>query len=105
MFMTAMYTITLRHPSGKEVEIQCAADQYILDAAQEAGIKSLPFSCNAGKCSTCCARVLAGKVDNEAQLFLDKDQVKRGFALLCVSYPESDALILTHQEEALYFED
>jgi ferredoxin len=105
MIMTAMYTITLRHPGGKEVEIQCAADQYILDAAQEAGIKSLPFSCNAGKCSTCCARVLAGKVDNEAKLFLDKDQVKRGFALLCVSYPESDSLILTHQEEALYFED
>lgn len=103
--MASTFSITLRQPNGQEEQILCPSDQYILDAAQEAGIKSLPYSCNAGKCSSCCARVLSGKVDNEAQLFLDKDQVKRGFALLCVSYPESDCVILTHQEEALYFED
>jgi ferredoxin len=103
--MADSYSITLRQPGGKEDVIQCRTDQYILDAAQEAGMKSLPFSCNAGKCSTCCARVVSGKVDNDAQLFLDRDQVRRGFALLCVSYPESDSVILTHQEEALYFED
>jgi ferredoxin len=103
--MAKVYTIVLRQQGGKEDTIQCSADQYILDAAQQAGISSLPFSCNAGKCSSCCARVLSGKVDNDAQLFLDKDQVKRGFALLCVSYPEADSVILTHQEESLYFED
>ncbi|MEB3235300.1 MAG: 2Fe-2S iron-sulfur cluster-binding protein [Cyanobacteriota bacterium] len=103
--MAPTYAITLRQPNGHEDVIQCPADQYILDAAQDAGLSSLPYSCNAGKCSSCCARVVSGKVDNEAQLFLDKDQVKRGFALLCVSYPESDCTILTHQEEALYFED
>ena len=103
--MAATYSITLRQPGGKEDVIQCAEDQYILDAAQLAGLKSLPFSCNAGKCSSCCARVISGKVDNDAQLFLDKDQVKHGFALLCVSSPEADSVILTHQEEALYFED
>lgn len=103
--MASSFQITLRHPSGEEDLIQCAADQYILEAAQQAGLKSLPYSCNAGKCSSCCARVISGKVDNEAQLFLDRGQVQRGFALLCVSYPEADSVILTHQEEALYFED
>lgn len=103
--MADNYKITLRHPGGQEDVIQCPSDQYILDAAQQAGLSTLPFSCNAGKCSSCCARVLSGKVDNDAQLFLDKDQVKRGFTLLCVSYPEADSVILTHQEEALYFED
>ena len=103
--MADTYTIKLRQPGGKEDVIQCRDDQYILDAALDAGLKTLPFSCNAGKCSSCCAKVVTGKVDNDAQLFLDKDQVKRGFALLCVSYPESDSVILTHQEEALYFED
>lgn len=97
--------ITLRRPSGQEDVIQCADDQYILDAAQQAGLKDLPYSCNAGKCSSCCARVLEGKVDNDEQLFLDREQVKRGFALLCVSCPQADSLILTGQEEALYFED
>ena len=103
--MATSYTITLRHPNGSEQVIECPDDTYILDAAQLAGVKTLPFSCNAGKCSSCCAKVLKGKVDNDAQLFLDKDQVMRGFALLCVSYPMDDCVILTHQEEALYFED
>jgi ferredoxin len=103
--MPDSFRITLRHTSGTENVIECTPDQYVLDAAQQAGLKTLPYSCNAGKCSTCCARVLKGKVDNDAQLFLDKGQVKRGFALLCVTYPESDCLILTHQEESLYFED
>lgn len=103
--MAPSYRITLRQPNGVETVVQCPADQYVLDAAHQAGVKFLPYSCNAGKCSSCCAKVIAGKVDNQAQLFLDRDQVKRGFALLCVSYPESDCVILTHQEEALYFED
>ena len=103
--MASSFRITLRSPNGSETSFDCPPDQYVLDAAQQAGIKSLPYSCNAGKCSSCCARVLKGKVDNDAQLFLDKDQVKRGFALLCVSYPMDDCVILTHQEEALYFED
>lgn len=103
--MVKSFKITLRHPSGSENVIECAPDQYVLDAAQQAGLKTLPYSCNAGKCSSCCAKVLKGKVDNDAQLFLDRDQVNRGFALLCVTFPESDCLILTHQEEALYFDD
>jgi len=103
--MATTYKITLRGPSGTEQVVQCSDDTYILDAAQLAGVKTLPFSCNAGKCSSCCAKVIKGKVDNDAQLFLDKDQVKRGFALLCVTTPLEDCVILTHQEEALYFED
>jgi ferredoxin len=103
--MSQTYKITLRRPDGQEQTIDCASDQYILDAAQQAGLNWLPYSCNAGKCSSCCARVSSGKVDNDDQLFLDADQVRRGFALLCVSCPQSDSVILTHQEEALYFED
>ena len=99
--MAPTYSITLRHRNGHEDVIQCSADQYILEAAQLAGIKTLPYSCNAGKCSSCCAKVIAGKVDNDAQLFLDKDQVKRGFALLCVAYPQSDCTIEANVEEQL----
>lgn len=102
--MSQSFKITLRRPDGQEDSIECPSDQYILDAVQQAGLKWLPYSCNAGKCSSCCAHVVSGKVDNEAQLFLDNDQVKRGFTLLCVSYPEADSVILAHQEEALYFE-
>jgi ferredoxin len=32
------YSITLRSPDGTESVVQCADDQYILDAAEEAGV-------------------------------------------------------------------
>jgi len=79
-------------------------DQPILDTAEVEGVTSIPYSCRAGSCSACIAKLTSGEVDQSGQIFLDDDKVDQGWILTCVAMPLSDCEMEVDLESEFYDE-
>ncbi|ARV61269.1 ferredoxin [Nostocales cyanobacterium HT-58-2] len=98
----AIYQVRLINSEiGLDRTIEVPDDQYILDIAEDEGIR-LPSGCKQGECSACVAKIISGEVDQSEQKFLRSNEVEAGYTITCVAYPLSDCTLETHQEQVLY---
>ena len=72
-------------------------DATVLEAAERVGLE-LPYSCRAGVCSTCRAKVTHGSVDMATNYALEPWEVQAGFILCCQARPTSGELEITYDE-------
>jgi len=81
--------------------VEVPGDRYILQSAEDQGI-DLPFSCRNGACTTCAVRVISGDLRQPEAMGLSPELRARGYALLCVSYPCSELVVETQDEDEVY---
>lgn len=67
----------------------------VLEAALGANLDA-PFSCTAGVCSTCRAKVLEGEAEMAVNHALEDYEVRAGYVLTCQCTPISDTLVLSY---------
>lgn len=72
--------------------IQCAPDQFVLDAARAAGLR-LASSCSKGLCGTCKSKLISGQVDMKHGGGIRQREIDQGMFLPCCSKPLSNLVI------------
>lgn len=69
----------------------------LLEAATQNNIDA-PFSCKAGVCSTCRAKLLEGEVEMVANHALEDYEVEQGYILTCQCYPLTDKIVVDYDQ-------
>jgi CDP-4-dehydro-6-deoxyglucose reductase, E3 len=79
-------------PGGHDLQVP--PGENVLTAALAAGIP-LPYSCRAGRCGSCKARLLSGQIDYPAGTppGISAAEIATGDILLCQAHPRSDLSI------------
>jgi len=90
-------TITVVIDGRRRAFTMPMSGEVILDAAGRAGL-DLPFSCRAGVCSTCRAKLVRGTAEMEHNVALEEWEVEAGYILCCQARPTSPALEISYDE-------
>ncbi len=73
------------------------AGETLLESARRAGL-SPPFSCEAGNCGTCMAKLTEGAATMRVNDVLDDDEVADGYVLTCQGVPDTASVSVTYDD-------
>jgi len=88
-------TVTIRL-DRKKVSVPWVAGETLLESARRAGL-SPPFSCEAGNCGTCMARLIDGAVTMRANEVLEDDEIADGYILTCQAVPDTPSVTVEYE--------
>lgn len=84
-------TVVILDGSGRHA-FEAKWPDTLLQAGEKEGLH-LPFSCRAGRCSTCVARCIKGSIKMSNNEVLTDDDLRKGLVLTCVGYAETDVVL------------
>jgi ferredoxin len=93
--MSADGTVTILLDRQK-ASVSRVANETLLESARRAGL-SPPFSCEAGNCGTCMAKLVEGTATMRVNDALDEDEVAEGYILTCQGVPDSESVTVEYE--------
>ena len=84
------------HLDRKKVSVPQVAGETLLESARRAGL-SPPFSCEAGNCGTCMARLIEGKATMRNNDVLEDDELADGYVLTCQAVPDTASVTVQYE--------
>ena len=88
-------TVTI-HLDRKKVTVPQVPGETLLETARRAGLEP-PFSCEAGNCGTCMARLTEGHATMRANDALEDDEVAEGYILTCQGVPDTPTITVLYE--------
>ena len=80
----------------QKASVQRVENETLLESARRAGL-SPPFSCEAGNCGTCMAKLVEGKATMRVNDALDEDEVSEGYILTCQGVPDTESVTVEYE--------
>jgi ferredoxin-NADP reductase len=81
---------------NKRVSLPRRENETLLESARRAGL-SPPFSCEAGNCATCMARLTKGEVTMRVNDVLTDEEIAEGYILTCQGVPRSESVAIRYE--------
>ena len=80
----------------QKASVSRVENETLLESARRAGL-SPPFSCEAGNCGTCMAKLVEGKATMRVNDALDDDEVADGYILTCQGVPDTESVTVEYE--------